>query len=365
MRGLRRSLVLLLLRVLLMLPDSLRFPPGGKPWLLYGLLGASLVVNLGLSMKLKAVTASLPEAMAAVAPTEVLPVGADTTVSNAAIPPEQVPPLPQPKGVVEQAGTKVFSGAVTSSMSSTFLQSAAKSPAALSAVYARLFAWDLDLNRDLHKNDVVEVLFEEPKGQEPLVLAARFRSQPGTANERVYAAFRYHAPGDVFPSYWSATGEEAPHRLIGGPLDTYEQITSLLKDRPTHQGMDFKAPIGTPVTTPRAGVVTRVNWNQQANGNCVEVRFPDGALAKFLHLNQNLVTAGQQVTAGTAIGHVGNTGRSTGPHLHYQIEKGGAVADPIAYHGTVRRQLPPEAMPGFQQEMETLAAQLDGRVAVR
>ena len=129
--------------------------------------------------------------------------------------------------------------------------------------------------------------------------------------------------------------------------------------------MDFKTPIGTPIIAPRAGKVTRVNWNHAANGNCVEVQFTDGALAKFLHLNENAVKEGQSVTAGTEIGKAGNTGHSTGAHLHYQLEKGGKVVDPIAYHGTLRRQMQPDAMPGFQQEMESLAAQLDGRVATR
>jgi murein DD-endopeptidase len=348
-----------------MLPDSLRYPPGGKPWLLYALLGASLLVNLGLAVRFTGGAAPVDAPEPAAAPSEVQPVGADTDISNAPVPPELVPPLPEPKGVAQQAGTEVFTGTVTSSLSATFQQSSAQNPAALSAVYARLFAWDLDLRRDLHKNDVVEVLYEQPAGQEPVILAARFRSQPGTAQEKVYAAFRYQAPGDRFPSYWSATGEEVPRRLIDGPVQDYEQITSLLKDRPTHEGMDFKTPIGTPITAPRAGKVTRVNWNHAANGNCVEVQFTDGALAKFLHLNENAVKEGQSVSAGTEIGKAGNTGHSTGPHLHYQLEKGGKVVDPIAYHGTLRRQMQPDGLPGFQQELEALTAQLDGRVATR
>jgi murein DD-endopeptidase MepM/ murein hydrolase activator NlpD len=223
----------------------------------------------------------------------------------------------------------------------------------------------LQHRRDLHKGDLVEVLYEEPDGQEPLILAARFKSQPGTEAERIIAAYRYHAPGDRFPSYWSTSGEEVPRRLIDGPLADYEQITSLLKDRPTHRGMDFKTPIGTPVTTPRAGKVTRTNWNHASNGNCVEVQFGDGVLAKFLHLNENAVKEGQTVSAGTELGKTGNTGHSTGPHLHYQLERGTATVDPISYHGTLRRKLPADAMPGFDAAVAELAAQLDGRLARR
>jgi murein DD-endopeptidase MepM/ murein hydrolase activator NlpD len=346
-----------------MIPDALRFPPGGKPWLLYGLLGTSVALNLGLALRYSGDEAP-PEAPASAPAAPVLPIGEETTISNPAVPPELVAPLPEPKGVAVAAGTMVFTGSVASSLSATFQDATGTNPAALSAVYSRLFAWDLDLRRDLHKGDVVEVLYEQPGNAEPLVLAARLRSQPGT-NEKVYAAYRYQAPGDRFPSYWSVSGEEVPRRLIDGPLGEYEQITSLLKDRPTHKGMDFKTPIGSDVATPRAGRVTRTNWNHAANGNCVEVQFADGVLAKFLHLNENAVKDGQQLSAGTVVGKSGNTGHSTGPHLHYQLERGSSVVDPIAYHGTLRRQLPPDAMPGFQAAMAELDEQLDGRVATR
>lgn len=344
-----------------MIPDSLRFPPGGKPWLLYGLFGASLVLNLALALRFGASSEAPSMEEAPV----VAPIGEDTVQSNQPVPTELVKPLPEPLGVATAAGTEVFTGGVSSSLSATFQSAPASNPAALTAVYARLFAWDLDLRRGLHKGDTVEVLYEQPSGAEPLVLAARLRSQPGTATEKVYAAYRYQAPGDRFPSYWSPTGEEVPRRLIDGPLPDYEQITSLLKDRPTHEGMDFKSPIGTPVVAPRAGKVLRTNWNHAANGNCIEIAYTDGSIAKFLHLNENKVKEGQSVTAGTEIAMSGNTGHSTGPHLHYQIEKGGRVVDPIDYHGTLRRQLPPDAMPGFEQAKKELSEQLDGRLASR
>ncbi|MBM4390306.1 MAG: M23 family metallopeptidase [Deltaproteobacteria bacterium] len=349
-----------------MIPEFLKNPPLGRPWLLYGLLGTSVVLNTMLVLRLDDEPATMadatptPEATGAAA---VLPVGEATEVSNAALPPELVPPLPEPKGVAAKAGTTVFSGAVSSSLSATFQGADARSPAALSAVYARLFVWDVDLRRDLHKGDRVDVLFEDKEGAEPLVLAARLHLQPGTASERLVDAYRYQAAGDRFPSYWSSDGVELPRRLIDGPLGDYEQISSLLRDRPTHEGMDFKTPIGTDIVAPRAGKVTRVNWNHAANGNCVELRFSDGTLAKFLHLNENAVKEGQSVVAGELLGKTGNTGRSTGPHLHYQLEKGSRVVDPVDYHGTLRRNLPADGMADFHATVKDLAAQLDVRVA--
>ncbi len=359
-----------------MLPESLRYPPGGKPWLLFGAVGLSLSLNLGLALRLArpasstvAVTSPAPETPAA--PAEVLTtpaiqvIGDDTTVSNAPIPKDEVPPLPEPSGALTEAGTHAFQGVVKSSISATFTGVTDTSPAALSAVYTRLFAWDMDMRRDLHRGDLIEVLYQQPVGQEPLVLAARFTSQPGSATEKVYTALRWQAPGDRFPSYWSLEGAEVPKRLVSGPLPDYEQITSLLKDRPTHQGMDFKTPVGTPVEAPRSGTVSRVNWNHVANGNCVELVFKDGVTAKFLHLNENLVKEGQSVTAGTVIAYTGNTGHSTGAHLHYQTEKGGRTVDPIDYHGTLRRQIQPDALSRFETDTQPLIAQLQGQVAQR
>ena len=362
-----------------MLPESLRYPPLGRPWLLFGLLGASLVLNLALATRLgstpaatevtAAQTAGLAAASSTVATAQidasVQIVGEETDISNAPVEPAAVPALPEPLGIATKAGTSVFSGVVTQSLSATFASADVQSPAALSAVYSRLMVWDVDLKRDLHKGDQVEVLYEAPAGAEPLVLAARLRLDTDKATERVVDAFRYQAQGDRFPSYWTSEGTEVPRRLIDGPLTDYEQITSLLKDRPTHEGMDFKTPIGTEIASPRAGKVTRANWNHAANGNCVEIRFADGTLAKFLHLNENRVKEGQSVTAGEVLGLSGNTGRSTGAHLHYQLQRGKKVLDPVEYHGTLRRSLPPELMADFALKVKELSAQLDARVASR
>lgn len=228
---------------------------------------------------------------------------------------------------------------------------------ALSAEVSRLLVWDMDLRRDLRAGDRLDVLYEGTSAETIEILAVRLESgKLGRAVE----GYRWRAPGDPAASWWMPDGTEVPKRLVEGPIEGYDQITSLLKDRPRHRGMDFKAAVGTPVTSARAGVVTRTNWKLAANGNCVEVKHEDGVIAKYLHLSRTDVKPGQRVAAGDPIGLSGNTGRSTGPHLHYQLERGKTIVDPLDYHGTDRRALPAEALPALTDAIGRLQAQLPG-----
>jgi len=245
-------------------------------------------------------------------------------------------PLDAATEVAPDGGWTTLGGKVEHSLARTFQQLAAEDGDALSSVFARLFVWDVDMRRDLQSGDAIALVWRMGSDGFPEVAAG---SLSVGKQGRTLAAYRWQAPGDPYPSYWYLDGMEVPHRLKQSPLAQYEQITSLLKDRPSHRGMDFKVPVGTEVMSPRAGVVTRANWNWAANGNCIEIRFEDGVLAKFLHLNENRVAEGERVSAGQVIALSGNTGRSTAPHLHYQLDRGEKALDPIDYHGSLRRQL--------------------------
>lgn len=339
-----------------MIPAALRHPPGGKPWLLYLALGFSLGAN-GLQFALRPSTPPEEDRYA--------PVGEPSPTANAAVPPDQVPPLPEPLGVATRPGSMVHAGTVQSSLSAVFVGAPGTSAAALSVVSTRLFAWDVDMRRDIHKGDRVEVLYEQPERGEPVVLAARLTMRPGTPEERVLAIFRYQAPGDRFASYWFPSGEEVPRRLIDAPIADYELVAATLRSRPDHGAMDFKAPIGVPVVTPRAGTVSRINWDEARSGRSVELSWPDGVKARFLHLNEVSVAAGDKVTAGQVLGKSGNTGRSAGAHLHYELERAGRALDPMEYHGTLRRHLQAAAMPQFSSAVAELETQLAGRLASR
>jgi murein DD-endopeptidase MepM/ murein hydrolase activator NlpD len=99
-----------------------------------------------------------------------------------------------------------------------------------------------------------------------------------------------------------------------------------------HQGIDIAAPIGTVVQASAAGVVVFAGWHQGGYGNLIEIRHADGSLTRYAHLNRIWVSQNGTVAQGQAIGEVGSTGYSTGPHLHFEIHlaEGGAV-NPIDY----------------------------------
>jgi murein DD-endopeptidase len=221
----------------------------------------------------------------------------------------------------------------------------------LAAHLARIYMWDLDLRRDVVAGDQIRVLWRKGDTGDPEIGAASYQSQ---RLGQLLLSYRFRPSGDDYPSYWDPAGLERPRRLKGSPLARYDQITALLKDRPTHQGMDFKTPVGTEVRAPRAGVVTRIDWKMSGNGHCLEVRYGDGTLAKFLHLSSIKVRGGASVRPGQVIALTGNTGHSTAPHLHYQLARGGRTLDPVDYHGVSRRQLGDRDLTGLRGEIRAL-----------
>lgn len=97
-----------------------------------------------------------------------------------------------------------------------------------------------------------------------------------------------------------------------------------------HHGIDIGAPIGTPVEATRKGLVTRVEWNN-IYGNMIVIDHGNGLESLYGHLNGINVKVGYPVIAGTKIGSCGNTGRSYGSHLHFEIRKNGTCQNPMIY----------------------------------
>jgi murein DD-endopeptidase MepM/ murein hydrolase activator NlpD len=127
------------------------------------------------------------------------------------------------------------------------------------------------------------------------------------------------------------------HALPTGlPVDGEFQVTSgwgLRMDPFTgqlarHEGLDFTASDGTPIVAAADGIVTRSGW-ESTYGNIVEITHAEGFMTRYAHLSQRRVNEGQQIKRGQHIADVGSTGRSTGPHLHYEVFRHGRVMNPV------------------------------------
>ena len=139
---------------------------------------------------------------------------------------------------------------------------------ALTQVVKRVLVWWIAVPADLRKGDLLEVVYEPQPGQEPLVSAVRLQSAKAG---RTFEAYRFKPAGAQFARFYDAEGSDLELRLDPSPLDSWEQITSLLKDGRKHKGVDFKTPVGTPVKATFDGTITRKNWFFRGNGNSLEV----------------------------------------------------------------------------------------------
>jgi murein DD-endopeptidase MepM/ murein hydrolase activator NlpD len=221
----------------------------------------------------------------------------------------------------------------------------------LSAHIGRLLMWDMVLRNDVRKEDKIKFVFrvipdEEKKKRNDMpdlieIIAVDYNSKKFNKHISVYR-FRPERSDDGKYYYKDGTMIE---KIISpfSPIKKYFQVTSLLDDRaPKHEGVDYKALVGSPVYSTVEGTVSRKNWMTKYNGYCIEIEEKGKPFVyKYLHLSEVLVDAGQKVKPGDHIANSGNTGKTTAPHLHYQINLGqkGKVIDPFLHHRTVIEKL--------------------------
>jgi murein DD-endopeptidase MepM/ murein hydrolase activator NlpD len=138
-------------------------------------------------------------------------------------------------------------------------------------------------------------------------------------------------------SFEPPTGSPIPGVDLKNPDKTLTsrfgmRMHPIFKKKKLHTGIDLKANIGTPVVATADGKVVFAGDNGPY-GICVRILHPDGYVTVYSHLHQHDVVRGQEVTRGQKIAAVGNTGKSLGPHLHYEVLKDDVPLDPLALMG--------------------------------
>ena len=131
-----------------------------------------------------------------------------------------------------------------------------------------------------------------------------------------------------------ATSVAVPSRT---PLDSFRTSSNYgMRTHPVlgglrgHKGIDMAAPSGTPIYATADGLVSKAEWFS-SYGNFIAIGHGGDLETRYGHLSRIAVSAGQRVSKGDLIGYVGSTGRSTGPHLHYEVRVAGMAVDPTPY----------------------------------
>ena len=232
---------------------------------------------------------------------------------------------------------------------------------------ADIFGWDFDLETDLRPGDEFRVLYENTRQ------AGEAVAEPGTViGAEVTTRGRdltavFFEDEDGHGAYYQPSGEALSREFLRYPVE-FTEITSpfsllrphpILRRRRPHLGVDFAAPPGTPVRAVASGTVTEAGWVHQL-GRSVRIEHPVGVTSVYGHLLRiaDGVQEGTSVERGQVIGYVGSSGLSTGPHLHFGMDRGGEYVDPLGLTAAPGANLPETARRLFDRVQKAVTRQL-------
>ena len=276
------------------------------------------------------------------------------------------------------AGQQVASSLYISLYQAALLQSI--SPETIEQIL-RIHAYETDFRRRARASDTIELFFdvkEDDKGTEgppgELLFTAIFA---GGDAQRYY---RFRTP-DSHIDYYDEYGNNSRKFLMPRPVRTEDarlasgfgvRFHPLLNTRKMHTGVDWAAAPGTPVLASGTGLIEEVGPKGQY-GNYIRIRHANGYQTAYGHMSRFApgLREGTKVRQGQVIGFVGNTGFSTGPHLHYEVLVNSRFVDPLSIQVPQERKLTGKQLADFQKERSRLddlmrrppvrVAQVDGR----
>jgi murein DD-endopeptidase MepM/ murein hydrolase activator NlpD len=226
-------------------------------------------------------------------------------------------------------------GSVVSSLYESVIDSGERGD--LAFAISDVFEWDIDFNVETRKNDRYSVLFVKEYLKDEFidygpVLFATYEGHVGS-----YEATRFE-DSKGHHDFYDRKGKSLRKVFLKSPLQ-YRRISSyfskrryhpILKIYCPHHGIDYAAPVGTPVSAIGDGTVAFAGW-KGGYGKFVQIRHSNGYTSGYGHLSGYArgIRKGRRVRQGQLIGYVGNTGRSTGPHLHFEMKRHGNFVNPL------------------------------------
>ena len=245
----------------------------------------------------------------------------------------------------------------------------ARIPDNVATQLADVFSTDFDFHRQLHKGDTFSVIYEALTADgEPITwgpaTAGRVLAADFVNNGRTYSAVWFKdAQGKG--GYYNFDGQSKKRAFLASPME-FSRVTSTFGMRlhpflhawKMHEGVDYGAPIGTPIRAVGDGVIDFAGW-QNGYGNVVEIRHSIHRSTLYAHMSRIDVKRGQHVEQGQHIGAVGATGWATGPHLHFEVRVDGVQENPtIMAKASETLRLAPAAKAQFAQLARSLQEQL-------
>lgn len=254
------------------------------------------------------------------------------------------------------------SGKVTTSIFSDGVSNGA--PPVVMANFLRLFSFDVDFQRDVHPNDEFETVFERYQDRNgKLVHTGELLFAGLTLQGKPHEIFRFGGEyGDG--QYYDRTGSSLERALLRTPIDG-ARLTSGFGNRRdpfrgykrSHGGIDFAAPVGTPIRAAGDGVLTFVG-RQRGYGRFITVRHNDEFTTAYAHMSRFAqgMQEGRRVKQGQIIAYVGTSGRSTGPHLHYEVRQKGKRVNPLNLQLPNGKKLEGDDLLHFQEQVAAIEA---------
>ena len=192
--------------------------------------------------------------------------------------------------------------------------------------FARIYGFEVDFQRDIRKGDWFEIYYEKYIDENDQVRnTGKILYASMYVNNKELALYNFNYKKDS--GFYDVDGKSVVKALMKTPINGARLSSSfgmrkhpILGFNKLHTGTDFAAKSGTPIMASGSGTVTRARWCG-AGGNCVKIRHNSVYETVYAHMKSFAkgIKEGRKVRQGQVIGYVGSTGRSTGPHLHYEV----------------------------------------------
>jgi len=226
----------------------------------------------------------------------------------------------------------------------------------------KLMGEQIDFNRQIQAGDRFQIVRSSQRVNDEHTGQSTIEGIRLQQNRTTYTAFLFEDG-----NYYDAKGESLTRAFRRIPHDQNFRISSpfnptrlhpVTRRVAPHNGTDFAMPIGTPVVSIGDGVVTRVE-NHPFAGKYIEIQHGSTYKTRYLHLNRQLVKRGDTVKRGQRIALSGNTGRSTGPHLHFELHVNGRPVNAMTANLPMALSVPREQLAKFNQRVEQLVSVME------